>query len=642
MPTIKPFGRWPSPLNTADVARSNIKYGEPKLAGRHVFWPQSLPHEGGRTTLMCCDLNTNESPTLNARTLLGAPWDVRSKVHEYGGGAFAVNAQSIFFVNSADQQIYTCSWQDDAEAHTAVPQALTNTPNSRYADLVVHPNGEWLLAICETFHTDTAHPSACVVAIETKPSTSLLAPLTITEGHDFYPGLCVAPSGSKLAYIAWQHPNMPWDTTSLWQHTWQNGAAGPAQLIINSSTEAVVQPGYSQSGKLYYMSDRNNWWNLYCEDQPTEPVIAMKADCATPQWTFGMKNWGFTNNNTLLMSYSQDGRWHLAKTSLDNPQLLPISPQLSVFSHLDCQQGSAALLAAGPNHTLAPAKLTDSELQFLQPNNLKLNNSDISQPQSHWFNTSRHERAHLWFYPPTNQQAQGPEDRLPPLILLGHGGPTGATDTGLNAKIQYWTTRGFAVADVNYRGSTGFGRHYRQSLQKNWGLLDVDDLCFAAQFLVAQGLVHPHQKIIKGSSAGGYSVLAALTQHRTFDAGVCFYGVADLHALAADTHKFEAHYLDSLIGPYATTQQEYSQRSPINHIANLYCPLLVAQGLDDKVVPPAQAQQIVDAAKHNGIAVDYLTFEGEGHGFRKTETLITLYQREYQFYCQALSLGSDH
>ncbi|HEY7774702.1 MAG TPA: prolyl oligopeptidase family serine peptidase, partial [Marinagarivorans sp.] len=358
-------------------------------------------------------------------------------------------------------------------------------------------------------------------------------------------------------------------------------------------------------------------------------------------------NWDFWDADTLIYAASQNGAWTLNSYHLKTHRQIRICDGFSVFSHISCASNAqsgpcAALFTGSPTASNAPSYLTQDLGQWhihrITQSTSPLADADISVPRSFWFDTSGGEQAHLWYYPPTNANYCDNDDSKPPLIVLGHGGPTGATDTALNLKIQFWTSRGFAVADVNYRGSTGFGRDYRQRLNRQWGVLDVDDLCAAAEFLVTETLVHPSRKVIKGSSAGGYSVLAALTQHTTFDAGVSLYGIADLEALAKDTHKFEAHYLDGLIGLYPDEKAVYQTRSPINHIDGLNCPILVAQGLDDKVVPPEQAELIVQAAKRKGVPVEYLPFSGEGHGFRQAGTIIELFTREHAFYCRTLKL----
>ncbi|WP_053982152.1 alpha/beta hydrolase family protein [Marinagarivorans algicola] len=680
--TVKPYGTWPSTLTANTLATGALRFSEPKWANSQtVLWPQSVPADGGRTTLMCVTvapaqqsqtqiqiqtLSQRASSSISAPTsLLPSPWDVRSKAHEYGGGAFAVKDNHVFFVNAADQQIYRFDRQS-----ASAPTAITQAPQCRYANLTLHPSGQWLFAVCEDLTQSQAAPAASIVAINlTHPKQ-----YTLAQGQDFYAGLCIAPNGLKLAYITWQHPDMPWDNTTLWELDWQNNSletitreydassasdqhSHTLQSLIKTTciaghknNEAICQPAYSPSNVLHYVSDLHEWWNIYSSQNPQQPLVKLQADCATPQWTFGMQNWGFMSDSTLLISASQNGAWQLISADLLNKTHTTITTEQSVFSHIHCHNGQAVMLSAGLQQSTAPTLVnlnshlnaathaSTARITPLIEAKPELPINDISQPQSHWFDTTDQQQAHLWYYPPTHSQYQAPAGTQPPLIVLGHGGPTGATEASFNSKIQYWTQRGFAVADVNYRGSTGFGRTYRHALIGQWGVKDVDDLCHAATYLANKGLAHPQQKIIKGSSAGGYSVLAALTMRNTFNAGVSLYGIADLETLTQDTHKFEAHYLDKLIGPYPAQKALYKARSPINHIDGLNCPILVAQGLDDKIVPPSQAQLIVEAAQKKGVAVKYLAFAGEAHGFRQPATLIALFEAEQQFYTETFNL----
>ncbi len=673
---IKPYGTWPSILTANTLAAGALRFGEPKWAkDQTVLWPQSVPAEGGRTTLMCATVapapqaQAASQPASTPTSILPAPWDIRSKAHEYGGGAFAANADQVFFVNAHDQQIYRFDWPTPS-----TPIAITQTPLCRYANLTLHPDGQWLFAVCEDLTRSQAAPAASIVAINLTHQKQY----TLAQGQDFYAGLCIAPNGLKLAYISWQHPHMPWDNTTLWELDWQSSSleaiarkydAGSASgrtldtikatcIAGHNHNEAICQPAYSPNNVLHYVSDLHEWWNIYSSQNPKQALVKLQADCATPQWSFGMQNWGFMSDGTLLISASQNGAWQLITANLLNTTHTTITTEQSVFSHIHCHNGQAVMLSAGLQQSTVPTLVnlnanlhTASDLNTAQAQpavaaritplikaKLELPANDISQPQSHWFDTTDQQQAHLWYYPPTHSQYQAPSGTQPPLIVLGHGGPTGATEASFNSKIQYWTQRGFAVADVNYRGSTGFGRTYRHALIGQWGVKDVDDLCHAATYLANKGLAHPQQKIIKGSSAGGYSVLAALTLRNTFNAGVSLYGIADLETLAQDTHKFEAHYLDKLIGPYPAQKALYKARSPINHIDELNCPILVAQGLDDKIVPPSQAQLIVEAAQKKGVAVKYLAFAGEGHGFRQSATLIALFEAEQQFYTDTFDL----
>jgi dipeptidyl aminopeptidase/acylaminoacyl peptidase len=652
------YGTWPSSLSAEQLAQGSIRFGEPRLLAETVYWPQSLPNETGRSTIMAMSL-TAKKP--QATSLLEAPWDVRSKVHEYGGGAYAVNDQELFFVNAADQQIYRFKLD-----RSQSPKAITAATQSRYADLVIHPSGQWLVAVCET-HQDApesqgaevvananaiASPVASIVAISLGDDDTQF---TVASGNDFYAGITLSPNGKKLAFITWNHPDMPWDNSALWECNWQNGSPQNLQSIagsITSSTDqqSLTQAQYSAFNSLYFVSDKSNWWNIYQAmdstsglDHTTEKSsVAAKitwqiaADCATPQWTFGARTWGFLDEKRILIAYTEDGKGFLAVYDIQKNTSTRLNCPYTFFSHMDCNNGSAVVICGGPGNPSAPALVCEIDGQWLIRPLTHISNplaaADISQPKSYWFPTTRGEQAHLWFYPPTNALYKGEKNTFPPVIVIAHGGPTAAADTSLNLKIQFWTHRGFAVADVNYRGSSGFGRAYRQRLQNQWGLLDVEDLCAAANFLVEKNLVHPQQKIVKGSSAGGYSVLAALTRHKIFNAGVSHYGVADLTALAKDTHKFESRYLDGLIGQYPEQIQEYRERSPINHVDELNCPIFIAQGLDDKVVPPAQAELIVEAARKKQIPVIYLQFDGEGHGFRQAKTIVELFTAEYNFY----------
>ncbi len=643
------------------------------LWGDKVLWTQSLPSENGRISLMECDEKGEP------KSVLPAPWNIRSKAHEYGGGAYVLDHDTFYFVNASDQNIY--AYTLGKGLNSVDPVAITQNKKgdvARYADLKIANNkvggDTWLYAIAEhlgTASADGAHhnePKVSVIAINTRTQQLY----TLAEGADFYAGLTINPQVNygqhasddrhQLAFIAWQHPNMPWDETALWQLEWAAGnPASIQQTCIHSPSGAsIVQPEFSPQGTLFYVSDEHNgWWNI-CQAKASgahfknELVCSLEADCATPQWTFGMKNWGFLDAQTILCSYSQNGAWSLAKLNLAKKQaerplthhdVTRIETPYQTFSDMYCHNSRAVFLAAGFHLAPTPAYYLESDdgqaiiepvvnqtpADYLEANSAA-EHSNISEPKSRYFESNDGNRVHFWLYMPRNSQFKAPSDSKPPLIVLGHGGPTGATDPAFNLKIQFWTQRGFAVADVNYRGSTGFGREYRQALQKSWGIKDVEDLCQVANHLVSLDEVHPQAKFIKGSSAGGYSVLAALTLHDVFDGGVSLYGIANLHSLATDTHKFESHYLDGLIGPYPEEQQEYTDRSPINHIDKLSCPIFIAQGLDDKVVPPSQAELIVNAAKTKGIPVTYLPFEGEGHGFRLPTTLKTLFEQELLFY----------
>ena len=636
-----PFGTWPSKLSAEALASASPRFGEPKIIHNGVIWTQSIPEEKGRMGLFACfDKGSGNEKKAEPRCILPAPFDARSKAHEYGGGSFDAKGDTVYFVNAADQQIYATTIRQSG-SDLATPKRITNSANCRFADLKIVTKRNSLLAVCEDHSSE--EPIASIVEIDL--TTGEIQ--TLVKGADFYAGLCVSPCETKAACIQWHHPNMPWDVTELIE---LDLVARTHRAVIDKSAQASnLQPGYSPDGALYCVSDKSNWWNLIRADDQT-PVFNVELECATPQWVFGMQNWGFVGSKEVVLSATKGGGWQLYRVNIDdeNCQLNllafgEINDRFNSFSNLHCTEGKLACLAAGPTEsprTVAIDLNRQTTIDLYSPPTV-LEDEDISVPSCQWLEANTGEQVHLWYYPPANKLYQGPSDGAPPLIVLGHGGPTGATDTALSLKIQYWTQRGFAVADVNYRGSTGFGKRYRDSLKGQWGVFDVEDLCAAAEALVAKGLAHPEQKIIKGSSAGGYSVLAALTQHQTFNAGVSLYGVADLVALAKHTHKFEAHYLDTLIGPYPEAIEVYQARSPINNMAGLNCPIFVAQGTDDKVVPPEQAEMIVNAAKSRGLPVHYCLFEGEGHGFRQSDTLKQLFAKEHEFYLETFALGGE-
>lgn len=520
---------------------------------------------------------------------------------------------------------------------------ILSTDERRYADLHLDHPRQRLLAVCED-HGEQVSNRLVAIAVDGSGKTQVLA-----EGCDFYSNPRLSPKGDQLCWLAWNHPNMPWDGTQLWLADLDSsGRLFDARCIAGQSQdESLFQPQWSPTGQLLFVSDRNNWWNIYRvapsapgEATPApEPVTSIEGEFATPQWAFAMSTYGFLDAEQILATYTRGGLWHLVRVDLTDGQMTPIPSPLTEFSGIHCDQGRGVFLGASPAQPTELYHYRQGTLVQVTESPIAINPVDVSQPQTIQFPTTDNDTAHAFFYPPTNARCQGPAEARPPVILIGHGGPTGATDTSLNLKIQYWTTRGFAVLDVNYRGSTGYGRHYRRALYQQWGVRDVDDVCAAADYVAAQGWVHPQQRIIKGSSAGGYTVLAALTFRNTFNAGVSLYGIGDLELLARDTHKFEARYLDTLIGPYPEQKARYQALSPINHVDRLQTPLLVFQGLEDKVVPPNQAQAIVQALNERRVPVAYVTYANEAHGFRQAETIRHMLAAEHYFYQRIFELG---
>jgi dipeptidyl aminopeptidase/acylaminoacyl peptidase len=648
---IAPYGSWSSPIHSRLLTQKSVRLSEPKLqADGTLFWLESRPQEKGRSVLM---RQTGDKTV----EVLPAEFSVTSSVHEYGGGSYCLTPNHVFFVNGKDQNVYQYRLNGSDQ-----PIALTSQKSCRYADLEFDALHKRILCVQE-IHTKDCEAVNQIIAIDiTTKATTVIA-----SGCDFYSNPRLSPDQQQLCWLSWNHPSMPWDNTECWiaDIDYQGKLTHPTHIAGGTSSQAqgesIFQPQWHKNGNLFFVSDRNNWWNLYCYQQTGHKqgritsITNLEAEFATPQWVFGMSCYGFLSEEEVLATCTQNGRWRLVHINLLTLELSFIEPTSDAspwtdISSITCNgNGSAALLAASATQasSLNTMSFISNKLEhqniacYSSQNNLLI--EDISQPTSITFNTGKqkNDQAYGFYYPPQNARFEGEADTQPPVIVLCHGGPTGATDTGLNLKIQYWTSRGFAVADINYRGSTGYGRQYRQKLNNNWGITDVEDVCAAVDYLATQKLIDPTKAVIKGSSAGGYTVLAALTFSDTFTAGTSLYGIGNLETLALDTHKFEARYMDSLVGPYPATKQIYLDRSPLFHADKLNCPVIFFQGLDDKVVPPNQASAMVNALKSKGVPVAHVEFKGEGHGFRQASSIQQCLENELSFYAQLFEFEID-
>ncbi|WP_049721251.1 dipeptidyl-peptidase 5 [Gilvimarinus polysaccharolyticus] len=646
--TIAAYGTWNSPITPATLTANAVRLGEAQLCNDVAYWLESRPDEGGRNVLMYQQIGDT------ARELLDANTSVRSRANEYGGGAYLATTDAVYAVFDADQRVYQIPLKPAAvkQDNAAAPIALTPKGDYRYADFCLDAKRARLIAVREDHSgvaTSHSEPKCELVAIDLSGNLNVQV---LVSGADFYSNPRLSHSGEQLLWLSWQHPSMPWDATTLTLATLNaKGATQNLRVIAGGDGESVFQPQWSPTDHIYYVSDRSNWWNLYRHDDAgAVPVVAMEAEFATPQWVFGMSTYGFCGNRKIFCTFSQNGEWQLGLISIDDTHTAyHFSALKNPMSDISSIASSANhLLFIGANAQQAPALFhvstqavehsgTPPVTLIRRSQEAKIEPGYLARPQAISY-PSGSGVCHGFYYPPCNRDFSAPAHTLPPLIIICHGGPTGATSSALNYKLQFWSSRGFAVLDVNYRGSTGYGRAYRDSLKFNWGIKDVEDVVAGANFLVAQKLTHPEQLIIRGSSAGGYTVLAALTFSDTFSAGASLYGIGDLTALAEDTHKFESRYLDSLVGPYPATKQRYLDRSPIQHIEQLNCPVIFLQGLKDKMVPPAQAEAMVAALTDKGIANQYVTFANEGHGFRAADSIQTAISKELDFYCQTLQL----
>lgn len=622
-PKIAPYGTWESPISSNLIVSKAIGIGDIRVDQGHIYWLESRPQEAGRTVLVRC------SPDNRIEDLTPEPFNVRSRVHEYGGGAYAVKDGIICFVNFQDQRIYRLTAEAD-------PVPLTPASKCRYADLAIDICNGRLLAVREA-HDQGPEPGNLLVSISLNSTCDAETEQVLAAGADFYAFPVLSRDSRKLAWISWQHPNMPWDGTELWLGELNEaGNIIASTLIAGGQAESIFQPSFSPEGVLHFVSDRSGWWNLYRYSQGD--VVALcpqQAEFGLPLWQFGAASYRFLDSNRILCRVIDNGAVSLkilsngVLTALDIPYSVPGLPEV--------MGEDLVLVGASGNEpaTLGIVSPADSRCRVIRSTiALDLDSAYVSEAQAISFPTSDDEIAHGFFYPPKNKDFVAPEGELPPLIVRSHGGPTSAASPALSLLIQYWTSRGFAVIDVNYRGSTGYGRAYRDKLNGRWGIVDVEDCINAALYLATNGKVDRERLCIRGGSAGGYTTLSALTFHNVFRAGASHYGIGDLLALAKDTHKFESRYLDRLIGPLPEAAQLYSERSPINFTERLNCPIIFFQGLDDKVVPPNQAQAMVEVLKEKGLPVAYVPFTGEGHGFRKSENIKLGLEAELYFYAR--------
>ena len=627
-PPNTPCGTWTSPVTAASISAGSMRLGSVFMDGESRYWLEGRPQEGGRNVLV------RSTVAGVFEDLTPAPYNVRTRVHEYGGGACLVAEGEIFFIHDADQRIYQ-------KPMGASPRALTDEGARRYADLVVDKTRRRLVCVCED-HSAGGEPVNTIIAVGLDGGEVN----TLASGHDFYSNPRLSADGSWLSYLVWDHPRMPWDGTELFVSPLaDNGDAGEPTLIAGGVSESVFQPEWLADGDLCFVSDRSGWWNLYRSNGESDVnLFPVEAEFGRPQWVFGMRTYGFTGDGRLLAACCRKGAWELHLVDPDTGTVEPVVLPFSDIEDISVSGNAATLLAGAPDRPTAVVALdvSDGSWEVLRTSAvLDLNHAFVSLPEPVRFETAAGQHAHGFYYPPKNPNATPPENEKPPLIVIGHGGPTGATSTTLRLPVQYWTTRGFAVFDVNYRGSTGYGRAYRTALYGMWGVADVEDCVHAARYLARQGLADHDRLIIRGGSAGGYTALAALTFHDVFKAGASYYGIGELEALAKDTHKFESHYLDQLIGPYPDCRDVYAARSPLNHADKLTCPVIFFQGLEDKVVPPNQAEMMVGALKKKRIPVAYLAFEGEQHGFRKAETIRRTLEAELYFYGRVFGFTPD-
>ncbi|HET6917843.1 MAG TPA: S9 family peptidase [Jiangellaceae bacterium] len=628
MTVTAPYGTWKSPITAGLVAASEIHLGQVSLDEDDVYWVESRPAENGRNVLVRWRGG-------DMADVVPTTFDVRTRVHEYGGGAYAVRAGVVYFADFHDQRLYRL-----AEPGAPAPITPESDARLRFADAVVDTPRRRLICVRED-HTAGGEAVNAIVSVDCAGDEA--GGQVLESGRDFYSTPRLDPDGTRLVWLTWNHPNMPWDGTELWLgDVHADGSLVNHQLVAGGERESIGQPEWSPDGVLHFSSDRTGWWNLYrFQDGRTEALYQMDAEFCGPQWVFGQSFYAFVQPSLIACALVQDGMTRLAELDMQTHELREIDSPYNAIKVLRATQQNVTFIGETRTNFSEVVQWEVNSRLFTtlwRSSELAIDPGYISVAQPIEYPTENGLTAHAFFYAPKNRDFAAPPGERPPAVVMSHGGPTAAASVALCLPIQFWTSRGFAVLDVNYGGSTGYGRDYRERLNGQWGVVDVDDCVNGARFLVRQKLVDGDRMAITGGSAGGYTTLCALTFRDVFTAGASYYGVSDTEALAKETHKFESRYLDNLIGPYPERRELYVKRSPIHFADQISAPLILLQGLDDPVVPPNQSEAMFVAVRNKGLPTAYVTFEGEQHGFRKAENIKRALEAESYFYSRVFGL----
>jgi dipeptidyl aminopeptidase/acylaminoacyl peptidase len=620
---VAPYGSWASPVTVDLLLKGTVHMRNQMLLwdGEDLYWSELRPDEAGR--IVVC--RRAADGTIGDVTPPG--FNARTRVHEYGGGHFAVSHGTVWFVNFADQRLY----RQDAVGVT--PRPITPAVDVRHADMAVDVQRSRLYAVREDHTTGAREPVNSIVSLDENGEGDVI---TLASGNDFYSSPKLSPDGSRLAWTTWNHPNMPWDGSELWvAELDRDGHATSSRKVAGGESESVLQPEWSPHGELYFVSDRSGWWNLYrARGEGHEPLCPRPAEFGAPQWVFGMRFYAFTSSEEMICLYSEPGGTKLGRIDLGAGSMHQVELLYTSLHNVQASGRKAAFFAGSA--TLAERVLTinlDTGAQEVVKvsNPAHVDAGNLSIPKAIEFPTEGGLTAHASYYPPKNHDYEASPGEKPPLVVHCHGGPTGSAGPSYAFEYHYWTSRGIAVVDVNYGGSAGYGREYRMRLNGNWGVVDVDDCINAARYLVDQGLVDGERVSITGGSAGGYTVLLSLTKRDFYDAGASHFGIGDLETFIKDTHKFEAHYVDTLVGPYPERADLYRDRSAVHFADNLKVPVILFQGLEDKIVPPSQAEEFVAVCQKKKLPYAYVAFEGEQHGFRQEKNIRRSIEGEMYF-----------
>ncbi len=620
---VAPYGSWKSPITAELLASTYVGLDELRIDGNEVYWNELRPTDKGRNVIV------QRKPDGTLTDITPPGFSARTRVHEYGGGCYLVQNGTVYFSNYTDQRFYR---QDPASN----PRPLTPPADIRYADSVFDQKRTRIISIREDHTLRTPQPVNTIVSLDPEKENE---GKILVSGNDFSSTPRLSPDGSNLAWLTWNHPNMPWDGTELWiADVKPDGSLGQAEKIAGGLDESIYQPEWSPDGELYFSSDRTGWWNLHrWHNNEVEALYPMEAEFGLPQWGFGSHTFVFESQDRIVCAYTKSGLWNLASLNFRKKTLEPIETSINQIDrgNLAVKNGQVFLIGGSATEPSSVVRidLSSRETEILhRSREITVGKEYISIPNAIEFPTENGLTAFAFFYPPRNPEYEAPEGERPPLLVVSHGGPTSASPSILRYEIQYWTSRGMGVVDVNYGGSTGYGREYRKRLNDQWGIVDVQDCVNATRYLASLGQADGERLGIRGGSAGGYTTLCALAFTDTFKAGASYFGVSDLEFLAKDTHKFESRYLDKLVGPYPERRDIYRARSPIDHVDGISSALILFQGLEDKVVPPDQSEKIFQAVKAKGLPVAYIPYEWEQHGFRRAENVKRSYEAELYFY----------
>jgi dipeptidyl aminopeptidase/acylaminoacyl peptidase len=628
--TVAPYGSWRSPISAAMLVEGGVRLSDVSIEDGSVYWVEGRPSQGGRSVVVRG--GAGAEPT----DITPEGSNARTTVHEYGGGAYVAHRGIVFSSNFVDQRLYR---QEPGGAPT--PITPDTGGRSRYADGRVTLDGSLLICVRERHDTDGVVNELVAIPVDGSGDAALVA-----GGHDFFSTPRISPDGTRLAWLTWDLPYLPWDGSELWvADLAPSGVVSGQRLVAGRlAAESIFQPAWSPDGILHFVSDRSGWWNLHREiDGDVQAICRMEAEFGWPQWVFGASSYAFLDDGRIACLWSGDGTQHVSVLDAQSGELVDLDLPYDAIDHPFIAAEGQTIAFIGASATMPP-QVVVLDLLPRSVDVLKVSDETavdpeyMSAPRAIEFPTEGGLTAHALFYPPANRDFTGPPGELPPLMVMSHGGPTAAVSAEFDLGVCYWTSRGFALVDVNYGGSTGYGREYRERLNGNWGVVDTMDCINAARYLVDEGEVDGDRLLIRGGSAGGYTTLCALTFHDDFAAGASYFGISDLEpfAMPGGTHKFESQYEHMLVGPYPEAADLYRARSPIHFVDMISCPMILFQGSEDEVVPPAQSEIMVDALKAKGLPHAYLLFEGEQHGFRKAENIIRSNEAELSFYAQIL------